>query len=136
MVFVDASANRVIRLGERRRDIAHKTNAELGRKRLGRRNPVGNDLYRIAQLRVHVLDCVVERFGALVVEAKLLDRGSARNLNARAPKLRRFVDTRTQIIWRNTLAARRGYFDRGVRSRWLFVRSRGDGGCGDGGCVR
>ncbi len=104
MVFVDTSADRVIRLGERRRDIAHKTDAKFWRHRLGGRDTVGDDLNRLAQLRVHVLDCIVERLGALVVEAKLLDRRSARDLDARAPKLGRFVDARAQILWRNTLA--------------------------------
>ena len=131
MVFVDASGERVIRLGESRRDVSHKTDTKLLRHRLGGRNPVGNNLYRLAQLRIHVLDRVIERLGALVVETKLVDRGSARDLDARAPKLGRFVDARAQIFWRDTLAARRGHFDRGGRSRGLFVRS-----CCDGGRVR
>ena len=104
MVFVDTSANRVIRLGERRRDVAHETDAELWRHRLCGRDAVGDDLNRLAQLRVHILKRIVERLSALVVEAKLLDRRSARDLDARAPKLGRFVDARAQILWRDALA--------------------------------
>ena len=101
----DARADCVICLRERGGEVAHQADAEFRGHRLCGGDLVRDELHRLAQLVVHRIHRVVERLGLVAGESELVDRRGARDLDARAPEVRGFVDSRAQVLWSEAAVA-------------------------------